>query len=281
MTKIANQIAYKIKSPLSLNDFAVGTNNEDGVPGFAKGQTISIGLNEMRELFLAGLSPETGGTLKITETEIETLDTDVSTTVNAISPAYEVLAYEIVFFTIANRVYLLKKSNVTIGSGQTALTNDDFLVFPISVGPTGATGATGNGIASITLLSTVGLVKTYRITYTNASTFDFEVTDGEDVTMNNLQRTVTGNTTLADSDNNYTIIINNGSSAVNITVPTGLSSKFCVGLHQKGTGTVTIVESSTTVNNPTGKKIKGQYYNVYLEQIDATNEYLLGGDTKA
>lgn len=40
-----------------------------------------------------------------------------------------------------------------------------------------ATGVTGNGIASIALISTVWLVKTYRITYTNASTFDYTVTD--------------------------------------------------------------------------------------------------------
>lgn len=271
MTKIKT---YAIKTPVVSGDKWIGTN---GITG----ETKNFDADSVRDFVLEGLSPEIGGQLKETEIEIETLDTDVSTTVNAISPAYQVLAYEIVFFTIANRVYLLKKSNVTIGSGQTALTNDDFLVFPVSVGPTGATGATGNGIASIALLSTVGLVKTYRITYTNASTFDFEVTDGADVTMNNLQRTITGNITLANSDNNYTIIINNGSSAINITVPAGLSSKFCVGLSQKGTGTVTIVESSTTVNNPTGKKIKGQYYNVYLEQIDASNEYLLGGDTKA
>ena len=268
MTKIKT---YSIKTPVVSGDKWIGTN---GITG----ETKNFDSDGVRDFVLEGLSPEIGGQLKETEIEIETLDTDVSTTVNAISPAYQVLAYEIVFFTIANKVYLLKKSNVIIGSGQTALTNNDFLVFPVSVGPT---GATGNGIASIALLSTVGLVKTYRITYTNASTFDFEVTNGADATMNNLQRTITGNITLADSDNNYTIIINNGSSAISITVPTGLSSKFCVGLSQKGTGTVTIVESSTTVNNPIGKKIKGQYYNVYLEQIDASNEYLLGGDTKA
>lgn len=55
------------------------------------------------------------------------------------------------------------------------------------VWPTGATGATGatwptwptwNGIASITLISTVWLVKTYRITYTDTTTFDYTVTDG-------------------------------------------------------------------------------------------------------
>ena len=41
-------------------------------------------------------------------------------------------------------------------------------------------GETGNGIASITLLSTVDKVKTYRITYTDETTFDYEVTDGAD-----------------------------------------------------------------------------------------------------
>ena len=38
----------------------------------------------------------------------------------------------------------------------------------------------GNGIESIILLETVGLVHTYRITFTDGSVFDFEVTDGSD-----------------------------------------------------------------------------------------------------
>jgi hypothetical protein len=41
-----------------------------------------------------------------------------------------------------------------------------------------AVGPTGNGIASIELTSTVGLVKTYTITYTNGTTTTFEVSDG-------------------------------------------------------------------------------------------------------
>ena len=44
----------------------------------------------------------------------------------------------------------------------------------------GSPGATGNGIKSIQLLSTSGLVKTYRITMTDDTTFDFSVSDGED-----------------------------------------------------------------------------------------------------
>jgi hypothetical protein len=44
----------------------------------------------------------------------------------------------------------------------------------------GVDGSDGNGIDSITLLSTVGLEKTYRILFTDATTFDYTVTDGVD-----------------------------------------------------------------------------------------------------
>ena len=43
-----------------------------------------------------------------------------------------------------------------------------------------ATGATGNGIASIAKTSTSGLVDTYTITYTDGSTSTFTVTNGQD-----------------------------------------------------------------------------------------------------
>jgi hypothetical protein len=127
MTKIKNTVAYKIKSPLSLTDYAVGTNNENGVPGFAKGQTISIGLNEMRELFLQGLSPETGGTLKITEIVPDTEETSISDVANAISPAYAVQRYEILAIDLNGVIYILKQQNITFGIGQDELADSDFI----------------------------------------------------------------------------------------------------------------------------------------------------------
>jgi hypothetical protein len=66
----------------------------------------------------------------------------------------------------------------------------------------GDKGDDGNGIESITLLSTVGLVNTYQILYTDATTFDYEVTDGADglsVSVNNVVP-VGGNITLQPSD---------------------------------------------------------------------------------
>ena len=53
-------------------------------------------------------------------------------------------------------------------------------VIVIEMTPEGADGKDGNGIASIELISTVGLVKTYRITFTNGTHYDYEVEDGED-----------------------------------------------------------------------------------------------------
>lgn len=59
-----------------------------------------------------------------------------------------------------------------VASGKTITMNFTFGI------PRGNTGATGNGIASIEKYSTEGQVDTYRITYTNGSHFDFDVTNG-------------------------------------------------------------------------------------------------------
>lgn len=88
------------------------------------------------------------------------------------------------------------------------------------------------------------------------------------------------NYTLTNADNNYEIIIDNGATAVTITVPSGLMSKIGVGFTQKGTADVSYTASGTTINNPIGLKIKGQYYQTYLSQESLTNIYYLGGNTK-
>jgi hypothetical protein len=162
MTKIKT---YAIKKPVVSGDKWIGSSAVTGI-------TKNFDSDGIKDYVLEGISPEIGGTIKVTEIEVPSLDTDISTTINSLDPSYNVLAYEIVFFMIEGVVYVLKLADITIGIGGTELTNDDFITFPIN------TGATGNGIASIVLLSTSGLVKTYRITYTNASTFDFTVTDG-------------------------------------------------------------------------------------------------------
>ena len=45
---------------------------------------------------------------------------------------------------------------------------------------TGAVRTLGNGIVSIALVGTVGLLDTYRITFTDGNTYDYDVTNGAD-----------------------------------------------------------------------------------------------------
>lgn len=47
----------------------------------------------------------------------------------------------------------------------------------------GDAGADGNGVASVTLISTSGKVKTYRMTFTDGTYVDYQVTDGSDASV--------------------------------------------------------------------------------------------------
>lgn len=67
----------------------------------------------------------------------------------------------------------------------------------------GLTGATGNGIASIVKTGTAGLVDTYRITFTDNTYFDFDVTNGSSIS--DIEKT--GTSGLVDT---YTITLTNG-----------------------------------------------------------------------
>ena len=58
-------------------------------------------------------------------------------------------------------------------------TNTSYWLLLAQKGDTGNTGATGNGISSISKTGTSGLVDTYTITYTSGQTTTFTVTNGE------------------------------------------------------------------------------------------------------
>lgn len=160
-------------------------------------------------------------------------------------------------------------------------------------GAMGPAGPAGKGISTIIKTGTVGLVDTYTITYTNNTTSTFTVTNGSngtngtngtngvDATANNLQKVITTNYTILDTDNNYTIFVNNGSSNVTITVPDGLMSNLSIGFIQEGTGDVTFTNSGiSTINTAVGFKIYGQNDCVMLEKKLSTTNYFLLGNTK-
>lgn len=428
MTKISNTIAYSFKEPVSLNDYVIGSDSE-----LSNKKTKNFKMQDVRDLIIAGLSPIEGGVFKTTEIEIDTLVTDVATTVNAMSPSYDVVAYEQVWFNIAGLIYVLKSVDLTIGVGGTTLTNGDFIIVPSNTGASGlnadmtrssttslavgnsgsktltyasssnlgwavgtrlrysnsvsnyiegvvtavsstsvtitADNSAGSGTLAVWTISVAGdkgsagangtngtngtnglnadvtrtsvtsnviassgsktfaytastnlgwlvgtrlrffnsvgnymegvvsAVSTTSVTATidNSSgsgtytSWNISITGdvGQDATSNNLQKTIaypadftSGNYNLVEGDNNYTIIVDNGATNVTITVPTGLSNAFVVGLTQNGSGNVTFVESSTTINTPVGLLIKGQYYTVAIEQKSNSNIFFLMGNTK-
>lgn len=148
---------------------------------------------------------------------------------------------------------------VTLTQGGATTITGTYPNFTISSTDTNTTYTAGDGLSlSGTVFSTENLQKV--ITYPA----DFTGT----------------NYTLTNADNNYEIIIDNGATAVSITVPSGLTSKIGVGFTQKGTGDVSYTASGTSINNPVGLKIKGQYYQTFLSQESNTNSYFLGGNTK-
>jgi hypothetical protein len=87
--------------------------------------------------------------------------------------------------------------------------------------------------------------------------------------------------TLAASDVGKVVTVNS-SSAVNVTVGTGLalSTGQRVDIVQTGTGQVTVVASSTTINGTPGLKLRDQYSAATL-LCTGSNTYILIGDLDA
>lgn len=96
-----------------------------------------------------------------------------------------------------------------------------------------------------------------------------------------LQKEIITDTVLSNSDNNYTIFINNGATPITITINSSITiPNFCVGFIQEGTGDVTFVGTGVSLTNPIGLKSKGQGYQTFIERKLSTSTYYLLGNTK-
>lgn len=126
MTKIASKPAYPDKNPLSDNDFLVGTNGDT-----IKKETKSFPVHALRDYLMQGLTPETGGTLKVTELVYEGILMTPEAVANQLDPNVIVQRYEVLIFNINGDKYQLKLQNVVLGVLQDDVTADDFI--PISL----------------------------------------------------------------------------------------------------------------------------------------------------
>jgi len=134
--------------------------------------------------------------------------------------------------------YIESVSAETLPPGSEAYARNDgstqnvILVFGIPQGEQGEQGETGNGIESITLLQTVGLVKTYRILFTDGDHFDFNVTDGKGI--DHIEKT--GSVGLVDT---YTIYMDDGVTTATFSVTNGADG-----------AAATVAVGSTTTGDP-------------------------------
>lgn len=293
MTRISNKTAYPLDVTITDSDYVIGT-DADNLGKITR--NFSVG--NLRDYILSGLSPIEGGTLRISEIAYTGVLTTPEDVVNALDPDYEVLAYHLVFINVNGQQFLLKLQDRFIGATQDAVTNEDFIEFPVSVGPTGpqgeqgeqgiqgiqgltgatgATGATGPqgpaGADGVSITES-GITTVVTGTGTELDPYIVEVI--------NLQKTISTDIILADADDKYTIFVDNGSSPLSITVPSGLKAEFCVAVYQKGSGDVTFASGvGTTILTAVGNKIKGQNYSVVLEKQENTATYFLSNATKA
>ena len=105
-------------------------------------------------------------------------------------------------------------------------------------GDKGDTGLTGNGISKIELKSQSGLTDTYRVTYTNGTTYDYQVKNGKGITS----IVKTGTSGLVDT---YTITYNDGTTST-YTITNGKDGEDGNGIALiEKTGTSTLVDTYT------------------------------------
>ena len=128
--------------------------------------------------------------------------------------------------------------------------------------------AAGNGIASIEKISTVGLVDTYRITYTNGDHFDFTINNGATKTSE-----LTNDSGFIDKDvNNLTNYLLKTDTGATIEI-TYDSSAYTVTANLKNSSGTVI--STSTLQLPAGSSVVNasydeEDYTITLTQRDGT-----------
>jgi len=278
---------YEIDNLLSDYDKVIGTDADS----FDK--TKNYTLLDLRNYLISGLSPEEGGTLRISEIDYEgELYSNPAEFVNALSPTFEVLNYNPLFIKFNGQQFLLKLQDVTIGVGQDEVIMSDFIEFPISVGPQGPQGIQGEqgeqgiqgeqGPQGVPGTDGETIVENGNTTLANGSG---TVADPYIIEIKNLQKEIdTFPYTLTSEDDKYTIFVDNGASNVTINIPDNLVDNFSVVFVQKGTGDVLIQGSGTAImlypSTTLQNIIKGQYYWAMIEKELTTDTYYLLGSLK-
>jgi len=119
MTKIK---LYPVDTNITDNDIVIGSDADNS------DITKNYQMSAIRSYIAAGLSPDVGGTLKITEL----VDVDLNETpedfINSLSPVVTIANYEVVIVVLTSSKYILKLQDVVVGNGETPTTASDFIL---------------------------------------------------------------------------------------------------------------------------------------------------------
>lgn len=287
MTKISNDNVYINDLDISDLDYLVGTDGDTSIK-----QTKTFTLRGIKDYVLAGFSPDSGGILKITEIKYtgDTYDTPAEV-LNSLNPSYTVERYHLVIVNMTDGKYLFKLQNVQVGENQTPVIDDNFINLQGlqgPAGPQGATGATGpqGPTGAQGIQGTVGPQGNTGATGPTGTQGPQgpQGVQGIDAPVNQKILTLTdftsGNYTLQNIDNNTIFFIENVDTNVTITVVNTLPEKFFAAFFREGVGEVAFVESSNTIRNSIGKRIKAQFDCVGLDRKGNTTIFYLSGFTK-
>lgn len=142
------------------------------------------------------------------------------------------------------------------------------------------------GYISSVLPGSVVVVIDYTKGSGNFSSWKIGVTGDVGITQD-LQKTVNltvlTNYTLSSNDNNYVILINNGTNNVTITVPSNLPNLFSCIIISDGEGEISFIESGTTIDFLPGTGLKLLDTNAWaiLQKVSGEQRFKLGGQIKA
>jgi hypothetical protein len=250
MTKIKKKEAYPLKVNIVESDFVPGSDSE------SNDSTVSFSFEAIRSFAIAGLSPDIGGTLKITEITYSGGLDSPSDVLNNLNPSYIVLRYHLIVVSVNGYKWILKLQNITVGVSQTPVADSDFIEIPTSVGPA------GKGISSIVKTNTVGLVDTYTITYTDSSTSNFNVTNGSQG-VQGIQG-IPG-------------VAGNGITSIAKTSTVGLVDTYTITFSNATTTTFPVTNGSNGTNG-TNAVNDNQKILTYPDDFTAGNYTLVNGD---
>lgn len=263
MTKIKNTNAYPFDVTISDLDYVIGSDGDN------LGKiTRNFSVGELRRYINSGLSPEVGGTLKVSEITYNGVLTSPSEVANALDPNYQVLQYHIVIFSVNGNKYILKEQDITLGLSGTSVTDEDFILL---------IGFTKLGDGTNVLKgynSTTGLHEFYSIKKEGNL---LTLTESLGNIILSIDETALSEF-IKENGKTYSVLnIGTGTGIYKDTTVVGDNTQFNFKSIKSNTQNITLVDNDIFIDTPESAIIPALYVN---NNYVPTEEDFLAGNTK-